>query len=125
MIRRYFIAGLLVWVPLLVTLFIIRFIVNLIDSSLSFLPVAYQPDQWFGTHLPGIGLLVALLILFFTGVIATNFLGRRLVAMCEKLLDKIPLVRTIYNAAKQVMNSLFNPAADAFRKVLLIEYPRA
>ena len=91
MIRRYFIAGLLVWVPLLVTLYIIRFIINLIDNSLSFLPVAYQPDQWFGAHLPGVGLVVALLVLFLTGVIATNFLGRRLVALGEKLLDKIPL----------------------------------
>ena len=123
-IRSYLLAGLVVWLPILVTIGIVRFIVDLLDQSIALLPHAYQPERWIGYHLPGFGVLLSLLLLFFTGLLATNFLGQRLVSWSEAILDRIPLVRTIYNATKQVIQAIFSTNSQAFRKVLLIEYPR-
>lgn len=123
-LRRYLIAGLLVWVPILVTIFVIRFIINLLDQSLSLLPVKFQPDSLVGLHIPGLGLVLSLLILFFTGMLMTNFLGRQLMELWDKGVNRIPLVRSVYMGVKQVMNTIFSPSGNAFRKVLLVEYPR-
>lgn len=123
-IRRYLLGGLVVWLPILATLGILRFIVELLDKTISLLPNAYQPEQLFGVRLPGLGVLLSLLLLLITGIIATNFFGQRLVTWSESILDKIPLVRTIYNTSKQVIQAIFATNSDAFRKVLLIEYPR-
>lgn len=114
----------MVWLPILATLGILRFIVELLDKTISLLPNAYQPEQLFGVRLPGLGVLLSLLLLLITGIIATNFFGQRLVTWSESILDKIPLVRTIYNTSKQVIQAIFATNSDAFRKVLLIEYPR-
>lgn len=122
--RRYFLAGLIVWVPILGTFYILRFIVHMLDSSLALLPVNYHPDHLFGRHIPGVGLLLTLLVLFLTGLIATNILGKRIVKAWDALLDKIPLVRGVYNAFKQIITTLVNPGNKSFRKVLLLEYPR-
>lgn len=122
--RRYFLAGLIVWVPILGTFYILRFIVHMLDSSLALLPVNYHPDHIFGRHIPGVGLLLTLLVLFLTGLIATNILGKRIVKAWDALLDKIPLVRGVYNAFKQIITTLVNPGNKSFRKVLLLEYPR-
>ncbi len=124
MLRRYFIAGLLVWLPVVVTVFIIKFLVDLIDKSLSLLPAAYRPDVVFGFHIPGLGVIFTLICIFVTGLLVTNFLGDRLVNFGERLVNRIPLVRSIYNAVKQVVHTLFNQSGESFRKVLLIEYPR-
>jgi len=123
-IRRYLIAGLLVWLPIWATYVIIRFLVNVMDGTLSLLPYEYQPDQLFGMHIPGLGLLFTLVILFLTGLLVTNFLGRRMVVAWEKLLSRIPLIRSIHSAVKQVLHALVQPKGTAFRKVLLVEYPR-
>jgi len=123
-IRRYFIAGLLVWLPIWITYIIIRFLVNLMDGTLSLLPYEYQPDQLFGVHIPGLGLLFTVIILFVTGLFVTNFLGHRLVSFWEKIMSRIPLIRSIYSAVKQVIHALIQPKGSAFRKVLLVEYPR-
>ena len=123
-IRNYLLAGLVVWLPILATLGILGFIVDLLDKTMSLLPKAYQPEQLFGVPIPGLGVLISLIILLITGIIAKNYFGQRLVIWSELLLDRIPLVRTIYNTSKQVINAIFSTNSDAFRKVLLVEYPR-
>jgi uncharacterized membrane protein len=124
-IRRYFISGLLVWVPILVTIFVIRFLADLLDSILMVLPEPYQPDQLLGFHVPGFGVLVILIVIISTGAIVANFIGSRLVLIWDALINRIPLVRSVYSGAKQVTQTLFTPGGQSFRKVFLVEYPRA
>ncbi len=124
MFRRYFIAGLVVLLPIWVTLLIIKFVVDLVDQSFSMLPKSYQPDLFLGIHIPGLGLVFAILIVFLTGMLVTNFIGTWFISLWESFLSRIPLVRSIYTAVKQVLNTLFAPGGESFRKVLLIEYPR-
>lgn len=123
-IRRYLIAGLLVWIPVWTTFFVLNFLIDIFDGIIRLLPSAYQPEQLFGFPVPGLGLVVSLVVVFTTGLLVTNFLGRKIVAVSESLLDRIPLVRTIYRAVKQVMETIFSSSNDSFRKVLLVEYPR-
>ena len=123
-IKSYLFAGLVVWLPILATFVILRFIIDLLDQTMSLLPKAYQPEQLLGFHLPGLGVVLSLALLIGTGLIATNILGQRLVGWSEAILEKIPLVRSIYNASKQVIQAIFATNSDAFRKVLLVEYPR-
>ena len=120
-IRAYFVAGLLLWLPIWVTFLAVGFLVKLLDGTMRLLPVAYQPDHLLGMHIPGLGVVVSLLVVFFTGMFVTNFFGRRLVAFYESILARIPLVRTIYNAVKQVLESILSAGGDSFRKVLLLE----
>ena len=124
LIRRYLLAGLVVWLPILATFGILSFIIDLLDKTLSLLPTAYQPEQLFGFRIPGFGVLLSLLLLLITGIMATNFLGQRFVVWSESILERIPLVRSIYNASKQVIQAIFGTNSQAFRKVLLVEYPR-
>ena len=123
-IKSYLLAGLVVWLPILATFGILRFIIDLLDQTMSLLPGVYQPERLFGFHIPGFGVLLSLILLLVTGIIATNLLGQRLVLWSESILDKIPLVRSIYNASKQVIQAIFATNSQAFRKVLLVEYPR-
>jgi uncharacterized membrane protein len=122
-IRKYFISGLLVWLPIWVTLLVFKFLVDLLSKSLLLLPAKYQPDVLLGVHVPGIGVMITILIIFFTGLLAANFIGGRLVAMGDALMARIPVVRTIYTGVKQVTDTLFKPGGQSFRKVLLVEYP--
>lgn len=122
--RGYLLAGLVVWLPILVTIGVLRFIVDLLDNTLALIPRAYQPEHLLGLHIPGLGVVLSLILLVGTGVLVTNFLGQRLVGWGESILARIPLVRSIYNAVKQVINTVLSSNGDAFRKVLLIEYPR-
>lgn len=124
MLKRYLIAGLLIWLPLGVTVLVIRLLVNFMDKLLVFIPVQYHPDTLLGFHIPGLGVVLAVLIVLITGMIVANFFGRQLVTAWESLLGRIPLVRTIYHSVKQVAVTLFSPQGKSFRKVLLIEYPR-
>lgn len=112
------------WIPVLVTMGVLRFIIDLLDQTLSLLPAAYQPVNLFGHNIPGLGVILSLVVLLITGIFATNLLGQKLVEWGESILARIPLVRSIYNAVKQVMNAIFSTNSLAFRKVLLIEYPR-
>lgn len=122
--RRYILAGLVVWLPIVVTFIVLRFVIELLDKTMALLPNAYRPDTLLGVHIPGLGVILSLLIIFLTGIIATNYFGQRLVDFGEKILARIPLVRSIYNASKQVIHALFASNSQAFRKVLLVEYPR-
>jgi uncharacterized membrane protein len=124
LLRRYLISGLLVWLPIWVTLLVFKFLVDIMSETMSMLPRRYQPDAIIGFHVPGIGVLITLLLIFFTGALAANFLGKRFIDMCDAVLGRIPLVRTVYNATKQVSETLFTPGGQSFRKVLLVQYPR-
>jgi uncharacterized membrane protein len=123
-VRRYFISGLLLWLPIWVTLLVIRFLVEILDNTMSMLPRQYQPDNIFGFHIPGIGVVITLGVIFITGLIAANFLGKSVVRFWDALIGRIPLVRSVYSSVKQVSDTLFTPGGQSFRKVLLVEYPR-
>lgn len=124
LLRRYLIAGILVWVPLGVTFLVIKFMLDLMDRLLLVLPVEWRPETLLGFSIPGFGLVIAVSILLLTGIIVANLLGRTLLNVSEKILDRIPLVRTVYSSAKQILSSLLSTGGHSFRKVLLIEYPR-
>lgn len=123
-LRKYFVAGLLVWLPLVATYVVLSFAINLIDRSLLLLPIAYRPETWIGFKIPGLGVILTVLLVMITGLIAANFFGRRLVSAWESVLSRIPLVRTVYGAVKQITQSLFADASQSFREVVLVEYPR-
>ncbi len=122
--RKYLIAGLLVWMPLGITFLVIRAIVGFLDKTLLLLPSAYQPENLFGFSIPGLGVALAVFLVIATGMIVANLLGRRLVAAWESFLSQIPLVRTLYKGIKQIMEAVLATDAKSFRKVLLVEYPR-
>lgn len=123
-IRRYLISGLLVWLPIWVTILVISFMLDLLSSFMQLLPHKYQPDTLIGFHIPGIGIVVILLVILSTGVVAANIIGGRLIDLGDSLIGRIPLVRTVYMGVKQILQTLFTPGGQSFRKVLLVEYPR-
>jgi uncharacterized membrane protein len=123
-VRRYLIAGLLVWVPLIVTGLIIRFLVDLLDFTILLLPPSWRPEAIVGFTVPGTGVVVAVVIVFLTGIVAANILGRKLFDLGEAIVDRIPLVRSIYSAVKQVMQTLFHDGGQSFRRVLMVQHPR-
>ena len=122
-LRRYLVAGLLVWVPLGVTLLIVTFLVDLIDQTLLLLPESIQPENLLGFRIPGLGVVLTTIIVLVTGVVVTNLFGMQLYTIGERILERIPLVRSIYAAVKQVTESMFS-SGKSFRKVVLVEYPR-
>jgi uncharacterized membrane protein len=124
-LRKYFISGLLVWLPIVVTLLVLKFLMDLLSKSLLLLPTELQPDVLLGFHVPGIGAILTLVIIFITGLLVANFIGSRLVAMGDALMARIPLVRSVYTGVKQVTQTLFTPGGQSFRKVLLVEFPSA
>lgn len=123
-LRRYLIAGLLVWVPLVVTLVIIRFLVDLLDFTLLLLPPPWRPEALLGFNIPGFGVVVAVVIVLLTGLLAANFAGRKVLDIGESVVQRIPLVRSIYSAVKQVLQTVLHNGGQSFRRVLLVEYPR-
>lgn len=122
-IKSYIITGLLIWVPLVITLWVLNLLVDTLDQPLRLLPQSFLTENWLGVHVPGLGVILTGLIVFFTGVLAANILGQRLVRIWEGLLARIPVVNTIYNSVKQVSDTLFSGKGHAFRKVLLVRYP--
>lgn len=124
-LRKYLIAGLLVWLPLMATVAIFKLVVDLLDRTLLLLPARFQPQALFGFSVPGFGVLLAAGVLIITGMLAANLLGRRLVALWEAMLGRIPFVRNVYNAVKQIAATLLTADSKAFRKVVLVQYPRA
>ncbi len=123
-LRRYLVAGLLVWVPLGVTIFILRILIGLLDRSLLLIPQQYRPEEWLGVAIPGLGIILTLAIVLVTGLLAANFVGRSLVGIWESLLERIPVVRSVYAAVKKFVEIVFSESNQSFKKVLLIEYPR-
>ncbi|MCO4812633.1 MAG: DUF502 domain-containing protein [Gammaproteobacteria bacterium] len=123
-LRRYLVAGLLIWAPLAVTFLLLRFAVNIMDKTLAIIPQQYRPEELIGFHIPGLGVILTFVVLFITGMLAANFVGRYVVGGWESLLDRIPIVRTIYGGAKNFAEIVFSDSNDSFKNVLLIEYPR-
>lgn len=121
--KRYLVTGLLIWLPLGVTLFVIKLLVGLMDQTMLLLPERYRPDVFLGMHVPGLGLILAALIVLVTGVLFANLLGRRVVDAWESVLGRIPIVRSVYKGAKQVAETVLSPESQSFRKVVLIPYP--
>ena len=122
--RRYLIAGLLVWVPLGITLWVLHFLLTSLDQILLILPEAVQPQTLFGFDIPGLGVAVAFVIVFATGIVTANFFGQRLIRAWERLLGRVPFVKSIYSSVKQVSDTLLSDKGQAFRKALLVEFPR-
>ena len=123
--RKYLVAGILVWVPLGVTLFLMKLVSGQVDKTLALIPQIYRPEELLGFDIPGLwGLILTVLILLVTGIFAANFIGRRLVGWWESVLDRIPVVRSIYSASKNFAEIVFSDSSQSFKKVLLIEYPR-
>ena len=123
-LRRYLVAGVLVWLPILATLWVISFIVGLMDSILLWLPTRYQPEALIGFRLPGFGIVIALVVLLVTGLIVSNLIGKRLVQYWDGVIRRIPLVRSIHGGVKSFAESVFS-TSNSFRKVVMIQYPRA
>jgi uncharacterized membrane protein len=123
-LRRYLVAGVLVWLPILATIWVITFIVGLTDSILLLLPEAYRPKALVGFPLPGLGIIIALVILLGTGLMVTNLIGRRLVQYWDGLMRRIPLIRSIHGGVKSFAESVFS-TSNSFRKVVMIQYPKA
>ncbi len=122
--KKYFITGLLIWIPLAMTVWVLHLIVSTMDQSLLFLPPAIRPQNLFGLQLPGMGVILTLFVVFVTGLLTANILGQRLVRFWEGVLGRIPIVKSIYYSVKQVSDTLFSSSGEAFRKALLIQYPR-
>ncbi|HZX30564.1 MAG TPA: DUF502 domain-containing protein [Rhodocyclaceae bacterium] len=122
--KRYFITGLLIWVPLVITTWVLSLVVSTLDQSLRLLPEAVHPQNLFGFAIPGAGAVITLAMIFMTGLLAANFIGQKLVVWWERLLARIPVVNSVYNSVKQVSDTLFSPNGNAFRQALLVQYPR-
>ncbi len=122
-LKKYFITGLLIWIPLVITAWVLTVIIGTMDQSLRLLPQAIHPEYLLGFHIPGAGTVLTLVIVFMTGLVTANFIGQKLVRFWEALLSRIPIVKSIYYSVKQVSDTLFSGSGDAFRKVLLVRYP--
>jgi uncharacterized membrane protein len=123
-IRKWLLAGLLVIVPIMVTWWVLEWIVSSLDKTLQILPGNWHPDKLIGFHIPGFGLLLALAILLVVGAAASNFLGKKLMSWWDALLNRIPVVRSIYSSVKQVSDTLFADGGNAFRTAVLVQWPR-
>jgi len=122
-LKRYFLTGLLILVPLGITVWVMTALFGLLDQSLLLLPEQWQPEAWLGFRLPGLGLILTAAVILVTGLLATNLIGQRLVAFWEGVFKRIPVVKSIYGSVKQVSDSLLTGSGMAFKKVLLVHYP--
>jgi uncharacterized membrane protein len=123
-VRKWLVAGLLVVVPVAITLSVLQWIIGTLDRTLLILPEAWQPDRLIGVHIPGLGLVLTLAILLMVGFLVSNFIGKKLVMWGDALVARIPVVRSIYSSVKQVSDTLFSPSGNAFRKAVLVQWPR-
>jgi uncharacterized membrane protein len=122
--KKYLITGLLIWIPLVITLWVLKLVVDTLDQTLLLLPPALRTESWVGMHVPGLGVLLTLLIVLATGVLTANFVGARLIHWWHEILHRIPVVSSIYSSVKQVSDTLFSSSGQAFRKAVLVQWPR-
>jgi uncharacterized membrane protein len=122
-LRTYLVAGVLVWLPILATIWVVTFLLHIMDRTLLLLPSAYRPQELVGFALPGLGAVFAFAVLLLTGILVTNLIGRRLVVWGEEIVNRIPVVRSVYGGVKSFAESVFSQS-NSFRKVVMIEYPR-
>jgi uncharacterized membrane protein len=123
-VKKYLITGLLIWIPLVITLWVLKLIVDALDQSLLLLPESFRTEHWLGVHVPGMGAILTVAIVFLTGVFARNFFGAQLVELWHEVLHRIPVVNSIYSSVKQISDTLFSSSGQAFRKALLVQWPR-
>ena len=121
--KKYLITGLLIWIPLVITLWVLKFIVDALDQTLLLLPPEFRTENWLGMHVPGMGAVMTLVIVFLTGLLTTNLIGARLVHFWHEILHRIPVVNSIYSSVKQISDTLFSSSGQAFRKALLVRWP--
>lgn len=122
--KKYLITGLLIWIPLVITLWVLKLIVDALDQTLLLLPPEFRTENWLGLHVPGMGAVMTLVIVLATGLFATNLLGARLVQLWHHILHRIPVVNSIYSSVKQISDTLFSSSGQAFRKALLVQWPQ-
>jgi uncharacterized membrane protein len=122
--RRYLIAGLLIWVPLGITILVVRLLIRWLDGTVMLIPEAYRPETLLGFAIPGLGVLLSFIVVILTGLFVANLFGRKLVKLWERFLSHVPLVRSVYSGAKQLAETMFSSDGQSFRKVLLVEFPR-
>lgn len=122
--KKYLITGLLVLVPLVITIWVLKSLIGIMDQSLLLLPEEWHPHTLFGRDIPGFGVILTVAIVLTTGVIATNFFGMQIILLWEKLLNRLPVVKSIYSSVKQVSDTLFSDSGNAFRKAVLVQFPR-
>jgi len=123
-VKKYLITGLLIWIPLVITIWVLKLVVDVLDQSLLLLPVSLHTENWLGVHIPGLGVILTVVIVFVSGVFATNFFGAQLVEIWHDILHRIPVVNSIYSSVKQISDTLFSSSGEAFRKALLVQWPR-
>ena len=121
--KKYFITGLLIWIPLVITIWVLKVIFDALDQSLLLLPVSFQTENWLGVHIPGLGAILTIVVVFLTGIFATNFFGAQLIQLWHGILHRIPVVNSIYSSVKQISDTLFSSSGQAFRKALLVQWP--
>lgn len=122
--KRYFVTGLLIWIPLAITVWVLNLLVSTMDQTLLLIPEEWRTEGWLGIHVPGMGVVLTVVVVFLTGLFTRNIIGQRLVRFWEGLLSRIPVVKSIYYSVKQVSDTLFSDSGQAFRKALLVQYPR-
>jgi uncharacterized membrane protein len=122
--KRYFITGLLIWVPIGLTAWVLKFLISTMDQSLLLLPNEFQPEALLGMNVYGVGTILTLLVVFITGIMTANIIGQKLLIFWEGVLWRIPVVKSIYWSIKQVSDTIFSSKGEAFRKALLVQYPR-
>jgi uncharacterized membrane protein len=122
-VKKYLITGLLIWIPLVITIWVLKLIVDMLDQSLLLLPEQWRPDFWLPVHIPGLGAILTIVIVLATGIFATNFFGAQLVELWHHILQRIPVVNSIYSSVKQISDTLFSSSGQAFRKALLVQWP--
>ncbi len=123
-LRTYFLTGLLVVVPIGISIFVLKFVTDKLDNLIAHLPANIHPQTYIPFPVPGLGLIITVLLILVIGIITTNVIGRYFVRLGERIVDKIPLIRSIYVLAKQVLQTVFSKDKDSFKKVVMVEYPR-
>ena len=121
--KKYLITGLLIWIPLVITIWVLKVIFDALDRSLLLLPISLHTESWLGFHIPGLGAILTIAVVFMTGVFATNFFGAQLIELWHEVLHRIPVVNSIYSSVKQISDTLFSSSGQAFRKALLVQWP--
>jgi len=122
-VKKYFITGLLIWIPLIITLWVLKWIFDVLDQSLLLVPSELRTENWLGVHIPGLGVILTIAVVFGTGFLATNYVGARLLRLGNDLLHRIPVVNSIYSSVKQISDTLFSSSGQAFRKAVLVRWP--
>jgi uncharacterized membrane protein len=123
-LRRYLITGLIIWLPIVVTVLVLRFLINLMDRTLIVIPAEFRPEALLGFAVPGVGVVLTILVLLVTGVLGANLFGRKILSFWESILKRIPLIRSIYSGAKQVAETVLSDGDTSFKRVFLVQYPR-